>query len=529
MEHGRYIPMCWPAVPPRENHDLMKMPILRYQGFFVLSAFLAVAGALGLAVLPWETVGAPLFMVLLAGGLALGLALFDSPTEERRFVVLLFLVALAVRLAAAAFFHWAVSGNPTYLYDDANTYDRVAWTLARAWHASEAASVNVGPVDFVLDDIYPRWLAFLYFWIGHAPAAAIVINAVLGASSVYLVYRISAMLFGPVTARWAGWLTTFYTGFWLWEMMTLKDALFLFFILLFFLGLYRLWNIWVLPDKTPARLLRAAGWTAVMLAVFLVAGQLRNYIPCILAGAVILIPLVEFLKSGRVWRWALVIGSAVLLLMVFWPKISSRVLYPVAIGSESTLFQITEVPDTKTVGTFLGWIAAHPLGFIRYMALAMFSTVLAPYAWLLPGTLPEVPRFETYMIAFPGMWLWYLLLPFSIFGIREAVRRSRGGIWPVLFYTVAVFLLVSIFIPREYRHRDMIMPIALILAAEGLVFSRKWWVVGLFVWLPLIGFIAWKLASIVPILLALGAAAAAAFVWHLRMRRRREDQLVRLR
>jgi hypothetical protein len=82
----------------------MKAPILRHQGLFGLSALLAAAGALGLAFLPWETVGAPLFMVLFAGGLALGLALFDSPAEERRFVVLLFLVALAVRLAAAALF-----------------------------------------------------------------------------------------------------------------------------------------------------------------------------------------------------------------------------------------------------------------------------------------------------------------------------------------------------------------------------------------------------------------------------------------
>ena len=162
------------------------------------------------------------------------------------------------------------------------------------------------------------------------------------------------------------------------------------------------------------------------------------------------------------------------------------------------------------------------------MGLTMFSTALAPYAWLLPGTLPEVPRFETYMIAFPGMWMWYFLLPFAFLGIREAVRRSRGGVWPVLFYAAAVFLVVSIFIPREYRHRDMIMPIALMLAAEGLVFSRKWWLAGLVVWIPLIGFIAWKLNSIVPILLVLGAAAAAVAVWHLRMRRRREDQLVRL-
>ena len=443
-------------------------------------------------------------------------------------MVRLFLVALGVRLAAAALFHWGIGGNEGYIYDDASTYDRLAWTLARAWHIPAAAAVNVGSLNYLLDDIYPRLLAGLYFLIGHATAAAIVINTVLGASSVYLVYRISALLFGPVTARWAGWLTAFYTGFWLWEMMTLKDPLFLFLILLFFLGLYRLWNNLVLPDKTPVRILRGAGWAAVMIAVYLLTGQLREYIPVVLAGAVGLVLLVEFLKNGRPIRWVLVIGSALVLLVALWPKISAHILIDVAITPDSALFQIAEIPDSKTVGSFAAWILAHPAGFVKYMGLTMFSTALAPYAWLLPGTLPEVPRFETYMIAFPGMWMWYFLLPFSILGIREAVRRSRGGIWPALFYAAAVFLIVSIFIPREYRHRDMIMPIALMLAAEGLVFSRRWWLAGLIVWIPLIGFIAWKWNSFVPVLLVLGAAVAAGLVWHLRMRRRREDQLVRL-
>ncbi len=506
----------------------MTMTIFKRQGLFWLSALLAVAGALGFAFTPWEAVGAPLFILLLAGGLALGLALFDSPEEERRFVVRLFLVALGVRLAAAALFHWMIGGNEAYIYSDASTYDRLAWTMAKAWHGSGSVVVNFGQVDLLLDDIYPRLLAGLYFLIGHATAAAIVINAVLGASSVYLVYRISAMLFGPVTARWAGWLTAFYTGFWLWEMMTLKDPLFLFLILLFFLGLYRLWNNLVLPDKTPVRILRAAGWAAVMIAVFLLAGQLRDYIPQVLAGAAGLVLPVEFLRTGRLSRWILVVGSALILLVVFWPVISARNLFYVTIGPDTTLYQITEVPDTKTVGSFAAWILAQPAGFAKFMGLTMFSTALAPYAWLLPGTLPAVPRFETYMIAFPGMWMWYFLLPFALLGIREAVRRSRGGVWPLLFYAAVVFLVVSIFIPREFRHRDMIMPVALMLAAEGLVFTRRWWMAGLAVWVPLIGFIAWKLNNIVPILLALGAGAAALVVWHFWMRRRREDRLVRL-
>jgi hypothetical protein len=495
--------------------------------FLWISLLLSAAGVLAVALLPWEAFGAPVLAVLLVGGIALGLALWDSPSEERRFVIRLFLAAFGIRLLAAVVFTLAAGGNEAYLYSDANSYDRLAWVLAQSWRTG--GSAGVGPVDFLLDDIYPRLLAGLYFAVGHSSLAAVVINTVLGASSVYLVYRLGVMLLDPVTARWAGWITAFYTGFWLWEMMTMKDALFLFLILLFFLGMYRLWAFLFDPEKSGARILSAVGWALVLLLIFRIAGELRNYIPPVLIGSAALLPLVHFLRTGRVWRWLLVLGSAAAVLIVFWPWISSRGLQPVQLGSQSMLGQITEVPDTTTVGAFLAWIFGHPLGFGRYMVLTMFSTALAPYAWLVPGAVPAVPKFETYMIAYPGMWMWYVLIPFSVLGMVQAVRRSKGEAWPLIFYAAAVFLIVSVFIPREARHRDMMMPLALLFAAEGLAFSRRWWALGLLVWIPLIGFIALKLGSLVPILLAAGAAAVWIFLWHVRMLRRRESLLVRIR
>jgi hypothetical protein len=498
----------------------MNLPMLRRREFFWLSALLAAAAALGIAFLPWETVGAPVLAMLVSLSLALGLALFDSPKEERRFVAWLFLAALGLRLLAAAAFYGWTGGAESFLYSDANTYDRVAWVLAQSWHTGGAV-VGVQSVDFVLDDIYPKLLAGLYYFLGHSNAAAIVLNIVFGASSVYLVFRIATTLFGPLTGRRAGWLTAFYTGFWLWEMMTLKDAVFLFLILLFFLGLYRLWDLLVIPDRSPGRLLRAAGWAAVLSLIFLAAGELRSYMPIVLAGAAVSLPLAEFLAAGRPWRWLLVLGTVAALLVVFWPAVARHFLFPVAIGSQSTLFQIAEVPDTRTVGVFLEWIAAHPAGFAKYLALTLFSTALAPYAWLLPGTVPEVTRFESYMVVFPGMWMWYLLIPFFLIGVWKAVRSGNGEAWPLVVYAAAVFLVVSIFIPREFRHRDMAMPVALLLSAVGLVSGRKGWLLALIVWIPLIGFIAWKLQSVAPVLIAAAAAAAAGIVWRVQLLRKR--------
>jgi hypothetical protein len=320
---------------------------------FWISLLIAAAGALAVAFLPWETIGAPMLSVLLFGGMAVGLALRDSPAEERRFVIRLLLVALAVRLLAALLFGLALGGGGSYLPSDAVSYDRAAWVMARNWRSPALPPEGLGPLEFIFDDFYPRLLGGLYFLLGHSPAAAVALNGVLGASTVYLVYRIGAMLFGPVVARWAGWLAVFYTGFWFWEMMTLKDALFLFLILLFFLALYRIWGFLVRPDRSGAHLLRAALWGAVLVLIFLAAGEIRVYVPLLLLIAAGLLPVASFLRPDGRGRWILVIGAVAVVLAVFWPKIMSRGLVPVAVNPDSMLFQVTELPATENVGVFL--------------------------------------------------------------------------------------------------------------------------------------------------------------------------------
>lgn len=487
---------------------------------FWLSLLCAGAGTLLIVLAPWETVGAPILALLFFGGAALGLMLRDSPVEERRFVIRLFLVALAVRLVTALVFLLAYGGGGSFWSSDAKSYDQAAWVMARNWRNPASAPEGLGSLEFIRSHLYPRLLAGLYFIVGHSTAAAVIFNTVLGVSSVYLVYRLGVVLLGPAAARWAGWLAACYTGFWWWEMMALKDALFLFLILLFFLALHRCWNSLARADLSGADWVRAALWGAVMMLIFLGAGELREYVPLLLLCSALWLPVVAFLRSGGTGRWVVALAAAAAVVAVLWPRIMDRGLVPVAVEEDSLFFQSVELPMTENVAVFLRWVGEHPASFAQYMALAAFSSALAPYAWILPGTLPEVPRFEPGMIAFPGMWMWYLLIPFTILGAVQAIRRSRGEAWPVFFFATAGFLLFSFFIPRESRHRDIVMPFALMFAAEGIVYSRRWWLLGLLVWIPLVGFIAWKMQSAVPVLLAAGLAGGVILIRDIRMRRR---------
>ncbi len=466
-----------------------------------------------------------MLIMLLAGGAAVGWALMDSPAEERRFVLRLFVVALAVRLLAAAVFYGTTGGNPIYLYKDAVGYDRIAWILAQAWHNHGILPEAAGRLAWMENDVYPRTLAVLYYLIGRTPAAAVVFNTVLGAGSVYLVYRISAILFGVKPARWAGWLTAFYTGFWLWGMMVLKDAPFLFILLLFFLALYRLGDLLVAGDFSRERILRAAGWAAVLILAWLGARAIRlDYAALAVAAAAATLPVVWLLRSGRIGRWVVFLAALAVGVIILWPKIAAFPIPNVAVDSQSLLFRTTDVPTTGTVGAFLGWIISHPMGFLRYLLLTTVSTALAPFAWILPGSLPGGSGFDVSLLAFPGMWLWYAMLPFSILGFFQAVRRSRGDVWPVVVCGAGLFLAFSILIPRESRHRDIIMPFALMLAAEGLVFGRKWWYLGGLFWIPLTGLMAWKLSSLWPILFAAVITGAGWVVWWMVQKRRSRDK-----
>jgi hypothetical protein len=494
----------------------MKFSRTRFDGWLWAAMLMAVIGALAIAVLPWETLGAPVLMVLLVGGAALGWVLWDSPPGERGMVLRLFFAALGVRLLATVLFYGLTHGDPQYLYKDATGYDRLAWILAQAWHNHGILPEPLGRLGWVVNDAYPRALAALYFVVGRAPGAGVAINAVLGSVSVYLVFRISAILFGPVPARWAGWLTTFYTGFWLWGLMLLKDTLFLFFLLLFFLAMYRLWRLLIPLDLVRAKILRMAGWAVVLILAGAGAAAIRDtssYAGLAMVAAAVSLLLVGFLRSAKLGRWALLLAVGTIGLAILWPKIGSFALPRIGVNDQSLLFQAVEVPATDTVSVFLKWIVGHPLGFGRYLLLSTASTALAPYAWIFPGTLPGVTGFDSSMIAFPGLWMWYGLIPFAVLGLIPAIRRTRGDVWPMVIFGAGLFLVISIFIPREFRHRDMIMPFALMLAAEGLVFGRKWWYLGLAFWIPLVGFIAWKLRSPVPLLLAAILAAGAGIVW----------------
>jgi hypothetical protein len=475
-----------------------------------------------IAWLPWESLGAPLAVLLAAATIALGLIALDSNAEERRFTMRLFGVALGVHVLALSIFWIAAGGRLTYWLDDARAYDIVGWAIAQAWHSGLAEPTGLGSLAWVAKDTYPQLVGAFYFILGHAPAALLIFQAVLGAGCVYLTYRIAAQLLGSVTARLAGWLVIGYTGFLLYSVNELKDSLALLLILLCIYSWYRIQQQVDRPSRWQEKIPAFLCWAIIGFVSLAGIQSLREYIAQIIMGAWGLGVCHLLVRYSRRWWWLTVLALSLLAIAILvwqFPAILAKTLPPVAVAPGSTLLSVAQVPLTDTVKVLLHWIRTRTLSFSWFMLTASVSTLIAPFAWIFPGSIPGAPHWSVYFISYPGMWLWYACIPFAAYGVVSALRRTRGDILPVLFFAGVMFLVFSLLIPRETRHRDMIMPFALIFAAEGFMYARRWARAGLLFWIPLIGFMAWKMDMLLPAIILMTLVLLVVFAAFIRRQR----------
>ena len=161
----------------------------------------------------------------------------------------LFAVALALRLAFVLFYEQV----PVWLGDDV-IYDSIGQSLAdgrgfvlQKVHSDgiiDEPQVRVGPA-------YPLFLASLYFPFGHSIPAVRVAQAILGAVTVVLTFRIAWLAFGAPKARLAGLITAVYPALILYTGMVLTEITFAFLLVL---------CVWLATEAFHRR--SASLWTA---------------------------------------------------------------------------------------------------------------------------------------------------------------------------------------------------------------------------------------------------------------------------
>ena len=121
--------------------------------------------------------------------------------------LLIFLVALAVRLG----FLYDLSDSPSFFHPlvDAKTHNNLARTLLESQETPSAL--------FWRAVFYPLYLTATYFLSGSSILAAKIFQALLGAVTCLLTYRLGRRCFGEPTGVLAAAITAFYGPLLFWE------------------------------------------------------------------------------------------------------------------------------------------------------------------------------------------------------------------------------------------------------------------------------------------------------------------------
>jgi 4-amino-4-deoxy-L-arabinose transferase-like glycosyltransferase len=210
----------------------------------------------------------------------------ESPQQASRrwrtpaCVTALVLLALAARLTWVAYSHF----SPAAFGDDAGTYD----ALGRALAAHHEYPTLDGTPELFWPPGYPFVLAGVYRFADGSLRAALVLNAVLGALTVLLIYAIGARAFDRTTGYFAAAITALFPSLTFFVGVTLTEVPFTFLLLL---------AIWLIVES------EVAGRRPLGLAAFVVIG-----FAALVRGQALLLPLILtpfWWRSFGSWRHAL--------------------------------------------------------------------------------------------------------------------------------------------------------------------------------------------------------------------------------
>lgn len=413
--------------------------------------------AFGSVVVVYPEVATSILVVTLMSLVAL--AIFRRFSDEKKFITLIFLSALAVRLAFGIFIH--LFDLRDFFGGDAKTYDLGGWVISQYW------SGYIGAGDYAVEKAIATngsgWgmnylVGGLYYLLGRNILVAQSFCAVIGAATTPMVYYCSLQLFNNKrVAKTAALSIAFFPSFIVWSSQLMKDGLIIFLL--------------VLSMTMVLQLQKKFNYAALLLLIFSLGGiiSLRFYIFYMVAVAVagsFLIGLNSSPQSMiRRFIVLLLLGLALTYLGVIR---NANVTYE-RFGnleriqaSREDLARSAEsgFGDDVDVSTTSGAITAIPIGF----AYLMF----APFPW-------EVNNFRQ-AITLPEVLIWWALIPLMVMGLWYSIRHRLRNTVAILIFSVALTLAYSIFqgnVGTAYRQRTQIQVFLFIFIAVGWVLFKE--------------------------------------------------------
>jgi hypothetical protein len=381
---------------------------------------------IGLSILQAGPVGIALFASVVAAALHVLLR-----HAVRLHLLAPVIVALVARLVVMLVAQLASGHGGAFYLDDAG-YSREAALIARQW--LEGHVINPSSYQYAgsLAFGYQTMVACIFLLTGKSMVAAKLINVLLGTATVLLVGLLSGRLFGMSTMRRAAWLMALIpTSVW-WSAVVLKESLVAFLVM----GAMLAFVCW------PRR-------AAVVTFTLAMGALIVTRSPAALAVTVTVLSAlgVGVIQQRRAIDFRAVLtylALACAALLVSLAAISAG--HPVAV--------------LRQIGYTLGRLGFEQHQGVAGVAVAIPKSLVSPYPWVFTQATRTWDR-----ALYPGMWVWYAILPTAMLGLWRLRRRAEVLLFALPVGTLLTFNALTA--GFTFRQRSTVEPFLLLLVVAG--------------------------------------------------------------
>ena len=400
-------------------------------------------------------VSADLYLAILVGivpAISCAWIIFRSQTTDKRFLLRVFVAALAVRY----FLAYVIYSRHLQLFlgGDATTYDSFGNSLAQSWMGlfdpnapwliryTGAARSGFGMFYFV---------AGIYYVIGQNPLAIQLINCAFGAAVCIAGYKVSMLAFPNIrVARLVALMTAFSPSLILWTSQGLKDGPIILCLCLCILFTLKVQTRFEIKSFI------------LLLASLVCLYTLRHYMSYIMFAAVAGALLFSTRKKFSPLR-VLQGGIMVVIIALAFSYFGAGETAKQALDVEKV--QRSREWNAKAANSGFGGDVdiTDPNAAIGYLPVGVLYVLLAPFPWM-------INNFRQ-LTTLPELMAWWLLMPMMFKGYWFVIRNRLRQSFVICTFVVALILAFALFESNAgtaYRHRSQLYVFFFIFMSIGL-------------------------------------------------------------
>lgn len=379
---------------------------------------------------------------LLIFGLSRGLT-----RAQRRFIVPVLLVALALRMASSTLF--AAFPSLRIFHEDAEGYEEYGFRLASIWlHDGPPMPVDIPGRN----SGYLHVVAAVYYVFGRYRLNATIFNSIIGTLNVMLVFRIGLNLFHEAVARRGALLSAFAPSMIIWSSVALKDPVMSFLICLTVYYCIRLRDHFSLINMTGSVL------------PIILTYPIRFYMVFFLLIATLGTMAIK--RSGKILSG---LSKQAVMLGLLLAVVTALGLSSTWLKDYSDFFTLERASDfrrnmaiTAQSGFSSDVDISSPLGAVLFLPVGIVTLLWAPFPWQMTSLRP--------LLTLPEMLVWWYCAGALLRGLWYALRVRARELSPVLVFTgitTVAYSLIMGNVGAGFRHRAQIFNLLFLLVALG--------------------------------------------------------------